>query len=514
MANGEGFKSLAEQVAELEGNPLPEYDPENIEQYDSDDSSPGGKDDSLAREHYEAVGKSKLRKREIATLGPQYAGSRITRDTIEEEDDDSDDPFAKGRFDSNSDSDSEPENLGPATRRTATNSVKDAGSDSQEEDDEDMEERSDGSEAGAQSDSEDLESDDEDDDQSMDDATMDGPATDGADRAELRRIMGEEQKQVTAAINEAAKGDVAKGLAVQSQRQTFDTLLNTRMRLQKALISTNSLAPSGLPEDSKESLLEQEDAVRSAETAALSLWTALNELRNALSTTDNATRNGAPAKAVDLDDAASMWSTMSHHESLAVGQRKATLQKWSHKTRSIAPANASRSKFSSNHRETTLLDTLQSHITDPSRLARTRVPRSCAPVQASKGIEATSDVYDDADFYSTLLQELLSRRGAAMDFDPGTFSAMKRSSSTKVNKRDVDRKASRGRKLKYTVHEKLVSFMAPDARGSWGERRSRELFGGLFGQRLGLDEAEEEQEEGEESDGLDALEEGLRLFRS
>ena len=73
----------------------------------------------------------------------------------------------------------------------------------------------------------------------------------------------------------------------------------------------------------------------------------------------------------------------------------------------------------------------------------------------------------------------------------------------------VDTKASKGRKMRYTVHEKLQNFMAPEDRGTWGERQRDELFGGLFGRRVGLGEDEDvqsdEDDAGIEGGGLDAL---------
>lgn len=83
-------------------------------------------------------------------------------------------------------------------------------------------------------------------------------------------------------------------------------------------------------------------------------------------------------------------------------------------------------------------------------------------------------------------------------------------------KNRVDTKASKGRKLRYTVHEKLQNFMAPEDRGSWGERQVDELFGGLLGRRVGMGEIDAGEGEGdgmEAEDGVVGEEEGLRLFR-
>ena len=81
----------------------------------------------------------------------------------------------------------------------------------------------------------------------------------------------------------------------------------------------------------------------------------------------------------------------------------------------------------------------------------------------------------------------------------------------------VDVKASKGRRLRYTIHEKIQDFMAPVAEkklGWWEERQIRELFGSLLGQKK---VAEQEIDLGR-SVGLGAdgdllnEEDGLRVF--
>ena len=64
-------------------------------------------------------------------------------------------------------------------------------------------------------------------------------------------------------------------------------------------------------------------------------------------------------------------------------------------------------------------------------------------------------------------------------------------------KKSVDTKASKGRKMRYTVHEKLQNFMAPEDLGSWGERQRAELFGSLFGRKVWLGEDDEVDDVGE-----------------
>ena len=81
-------------------------------------------------------------------------------------------------------------------------------------------------------------------------------------------------------------------------------------------------------------------------------------------------------------------------------------------------------------------------------------------------------------------------------------------------KKNVDTKASKGRKMRYTVHEKLQNFMAPEDRGVWGERQRAELFSGLLGRRVEMGEEMDVDGEGEDVD-VEARreEEALMLFR-
>ncbi|NXH46311.1 AATF protein, partial [Dicaeum eximium] len=74
------------------------------------------------------------------------------------------------------------------------------------------------------------------------------------------------------------------------------------------------------------------------------------------------------------------------------------------------------------------------------------------------------EIFDDDDFYHQLLRELIERKTTSLD--PNDQVAMGRQwlaiqkLRSKIKKK-VDRKASKGRRIRYHVHSKLVSFMAP-----------------------------------------------------
>ncbi|KAJ9640520.1 rRNA-processing protein bfr2 [Coniosporium apollinis] len=512
MAKTTRPKTLAEQIAELDDPAPKDFDPEdhgeqaaNGTDEGSDDEPP---DENDAREHYVDVGKSKLRKRDVVSLGPQYKGSRVSRDAVLEED--SDDPFARGFDEESSEDEDEEGSLNPANGAYAGED-EEASATGSEDDFSGEDEEFDGMSDEDATSATDISDESPDEDDGVD---VDGDDGADIDRTELRKIMAEEQKSVAATISQAAQEDAKKGRAVKTQRTTFDSLLNCRIRLQKGLISTNSLPSADSNNETDGS--HDGDAVRAAENAALNLLNSLNSLREAIDTA----RTGTKRKRTEYTTSSSasfIWEQMQSYESVSHPHRQAVLQKWSAKARGASVLPPSRRLNAA--AEQTIVDVLDAQLADPSRLVkRTRTPRSCAPVQAAAGVMESADIYDDADFYGLLLKELLEQRSqdatsgvgarlSGINLSVPTWQAAREAKT----KRNVDTKASKGRKLRYTVHEKLQNFMAPEDRGTWGERQADELFGSLFGRRVGL--AEEEQAGGDEED-VNAEEAELLLFRS
>ncbi|KAJ4349479.1 rRNA-processing protein bfr2 [Didymosphaeria variabile] len=454
----------------------------------------GAEDDDAGREHYADVGKSRLRKKEVVPLGPQYTGTQVSRDAVEDED--SDDPFAKrfdedgSRSEDDEDSEVEPENgIAPGI----------VGSGSGEEDEESSEE-----EKGSDED-EDVNGVDEDEDADSEEDSDDDDASEGEDDNDVRALMGKnkedvrelmkDQKSLTTSLAAAAQSDVAKGQAIKTQRKTFDSFLNTRVRLQKALISTNSMVAEGHKDESAPA-----SSMEAAEAAALALLNNLTDLKASI----EEARTGEKRKRTPFTSSTAsseIWNNLKASESATKKQRRAVLEKWSAKTRTAKIATAQRQLNVS--AEQTLTEVLDSQLMNSDHLSATSKPVPDA------------NIYDDADFYGLLLKELLEQRSADLS-NSGTaefvvqapWQVAREAKTRKV----VDTKASKGRRLRYTVHEKLQNFMAPEERGLWGERQRDELFSSLFGQRLAL--GEQDDVESEEEDAMEAEEQGLMLFRS
>lgn len=301
-------------------------------------------------------------------------------------------------------------------------------------------------------------------------------------------------------LSEAAEKDGQKGVAIRQQRKVFDGLLNIRIRLQKALVASNSFHV--LKNDSTDA--PSPDAYEAAEKDAISLWTALGSLQDG--------HKGQKRKRTDDDFPASSrdaWDEMQTYEQRRSRHRARILEKWSAKMRTNETRNGPTKALRS---------AIQDQLNDPSdRLVkRSQVPRSCAPIQAARKTAEDVAIYDDADFYQRLLKELVDQRtvetapvglaGGNNNLVAGVMAAR-----DVKQRKIVNRKASKGRVMRFTVHDKLLSFMAPHDTRTWEQEAIDRFFGTLFGRKMELDEADVSDED--EDGGIGAEEDALRLFR-
>lgn len=129
---------------------------------------------------------------------------------------------------------------------------------------------------------------------------------------------------------------------------------------------------------------------------------------------------------------------------------------------------------------------VQALLRDPQRLVqRTRLPRGQLHVlcdelapqehdhidgEPSAEDDRDPDTFDDAEFYQTLLQEFLEGSGTAGGGNWYTGPKQRK---------QVDRRASKGRKLRYHIHDKLVNFTTPVELEA--PQFASQLFSNLFG---------------------------------
>lgn len=180
--------------------------------------------------------------------------------------------------------------------------------------------------------------------------------------------------------------------------------------------------------------------------------------------------------------------------------RDATIQKWNEKTRLATATNIK------NAPSNTILQQISYILSDRSKLVkRTQLKRSEYEIIGYKkqpndlenkevngenpvtkdrkdDDEYITEIFDDSDFYHQLLRELIECKSADIS-DPVQLSrqwiALQQMRSKM--KRKVDTKATKGRKIKYVVHNQLVNYMAPEKCTTWTDESTNELYSSLFG---------------------------------
>lgn len=150
------------------------------------------------------------------------------------------------------------------------------------------------------------------------------------------------------------------------------------------------------------------------------------------------------------------------------------VHKWNDKTRIVL----------SKTNEGSVLNQIQYALSDKNKLIkRTQLKRSNYQIlgEEPNNDEYNSEIYDDDDFYHQLLRELIEFRSANVT-DPVLLSRqwIQLQSLRSKMKRNVDTRATKGRKIRYAVHSKLVNFMAPIDDNAWTEEAKADLFKSLF----------------------------------
>ena len=96
--------------------------------------------------------------------------------------------------------------------------------------------------------------------------------------------------------------------------------------------------------------------------------------------------------------------------------------------------------------------------------------------------EYDCEIFDDDDFYHNLLRELIERKSGSDENQQDNWLQIQKLRA-RAGRRKVDTRASKGRKIRYDIHAKLVNFMAPvinSLPGQISEEAKNELFNSLF----------------------------------
>jgi protein AATF/BFR2 len=189
--------------------------------------------------------------------------------------------------------------------------------------------------------------------------------------------------------------------------------------------------------------------------------------------------------------------------------RNATIQKWNDKTRVLVGKLSSRNFSNFEHSTLKQIEQILSNrqrLIQRSQLKRQSyvilgqelVPQQQQQESTEEGItsinannlktdqeqckEYYAEIYDDTDCYHQLLRELIERKSSDIT-DPVQLGRqwLELQKLRSKMKRKIDTRATKGRKIRYVVHSKLVNYMAPVSQNLCTEEAKTELFRSLFG---------------------------------
>ncbi|KAI7905236.1 apoptosis antagonizing transcription factor-domain-containing protein [Cokeromyces recurvatus] len=519
--------SLASLIADLESTAPKDYDPEDIVEPLNDnqleDNSENENDESAARDHYVSVGKSKLRNDQPLLDDPRYAGKRTSRKDIfsdEEKDEDDEENQSEEEIDNeesrkdidasdNDDSFDDDEDL----LNKAETYVEEEVSDDTDQSEEDDSEKEEGEE---EEDVEEEENDNDDDDDDDDD--------DDEINTELKKIQ-EEEKNMISQLSKSAQADVEKGQHVRQQLTLWDNCLESRIRMQKVIDDANKLPQKDAWYDFLAKTEGIEIELEEVKNDLHEIIDDLMDIRSGLLTQNGAVElpeddYNSRKRHIDDDDDVyidTLWKDISKLNEVFTPYRNSTLEKWSNKVQAAAGARLNKKFKAFDQNVMTQIETIMADKT--SLIKRTQLQRSDYKILGKISVTVENqkeeqqqeeidtgkkadrhlntydvEIFDDQDFYQQQLRELIESRMVDTN-DPVAigmrWAARKQTENKKKKAKTIDRKASKGRKLRFNVHEKLQNFMAPIPNGEWHESMIDELYSSLLGQKLNNESIQE-----------------------
>lgn len=509
--------SLSEQIAEL-SKPATEFDIEDNDLrndvFDNENdnllNTSESEDETTKKEHYVDVDKSNLRKKnDELNLGKKYNGNIKSRSDLYGSDDQ--------------------ENI------------------SEEEESSVNEDGDEQEQGGEESDEEDEESNE---DQSESDEESDTGKINGEEdsnlshkRSKLKEIMSNERTHIVNRLSNSATNDSVKGFAILQQHKVFDSIIDSRMKCQKSLTNSNVL-----PIDIKTMNADNHSSKKTkrylhhATDKCYDLLDSIMALRLKLLKKDSIISSSESAKAfnpkkrslVDYLDA-----TLKQ-DSILDKYRSSVLTKWSSKIYNASGSTAiSAGKFKSinqsaeqqvinnlsdmdrlvkrtklNRRQVKPLGYdyyLEQHNDKPEQEASMSqdqdIPNEIPASLNGVALSELSNIFDDEDFYRVLLNDLVDKKIQSSDPASGLTISLRSVQQAQKFKKNIDTKASKGRKLRYHVQEQIANFEAPRGNWKWDDNQIDEFFASLLGQKVNMNEIDD----GGDSDGEGSDEESNTL---
>ena len=514
-------KTLAEQNAELSQTKI-HYDIENNDFQDRIGS--GNEDlesaDEHARDHYVEVPKSKLSKPTSAIRSQKYNGKVVSREALYDDENSTSEMRVSG---------SDESEVGSASDDASKQEEEDYDSAASFRSNSDVDESSDEGSGDEESDKSENEEDE---------------ALDDAKRSRIQQILANERKQIVRRLSESATNDALKGHAIIQQQKEFDAHIDARLKIQKAL-NTSNLLPIDKNTLQKTEIASKKSHKYLAEatTKCYDLLDTIFALRKQLYNKEKVLSE--PLEAVSAKRTlAEYLETTGKFDKVLNKYRGTVLTKWLAKIQNSSGSkaiNAGKFKALNQSAEQQVINNLydmdrllkrtklnrrnikplgheymeekqQEHADENEKANESddNIPEDAPKQSRSLNLQEMDLIFDDEDFYRVLLNDLVDKNIQSSDPTAGLLFVLKGAASTKL-KKNVDNKASKGRKLSYHVQEKIANFDSPRPWLKWNNSQVDEFFASLLGQKISMKEESSDDDKEVEEDAM-VPDSGIQLF--
>lgn len=371
-------------------------------------------------------------------------------------------------------------------------------------------------------------------------------------RDHMAQLVKKEVTQAMKSLSQLIQEDAVKGYSIVTQSKFFENIIDVRIKLQKGLSATNQLPLTEatwnvhLNDKSKQLLKKARTLVQKVANQCVELRCKFQNIEKI--NQQEHKHDSLKKRKLDVIDKESQLLDQELKQ-----YSSAVLNKWSLKiSSSSGKAALNSSKFKALNQPADIQ--VKNHLADlPRLLKRTRlnrnnivpigfaqdyeagklsllsvddgysennenrdIPRkydSCKNNNQSIGFLESPYLFDDEDFYRVLLNDLVDKKISNVQQGNGMQIAIISRSQNKI-KKNTDTKASKARKLNYSVQEPLANYETPVSGGfKWSDEQIDELFVGLLGQKVNFNENTSEGKSDKIHEQIDSTKnDGIRIF--
>ena len=278
---------------------------------------------------------------------------------------------------------------------------------------------------------------------------------------ELKRIEMEDREALKR-LSAVQSSDLKKAQGTKRQLMLWDDFLRVRISLHSMMTAANRLPPSDIfPSFAKQKVVKK--PLNKCLHDVSSIVQDLVGLQGLLSGSnpDIPLDHKSTTASKGTPSPQELWSSVLAGTKATGGYCRDVLNRWDQKVR-LHSGKKQSSLVAVNRSVVSQIDSVM--MSKDRLLKRTQTTQQAGRILGKHVREDESslfdeEIFDDSDFYQTQLREFVAS-GQFADLERRKLEQTMTTKLKKV-KRQVDTKASKGRRLRFTKHEKLENFMAP-----------------------------------------------------